>query len=411
MVAPVYCAALFAACRSPVQSPDPTPADTSERSSTWLDNTNAWLKAFRPAPLAVDAPERWRAIVGALLGILITGALCRLGANSPEVAWLVAPLGASAVLVFAVPASPLAQPWSVVGGNTLSALVGVLCVQFIGDQAIAGAVAVAAAIAVMFALRCLHPPGGAAALLAVLTNASTFEFVLFPVLTNSVLLVAVGMAYNTATGRRYPHNQIIDRSNTPTRSRFSSADLDAVLQRYNQVLAVSRDELEDILHMAEMNAMERRLSELRCEDIMSRDVVTVEYGTHLEDAWQLMRRHRIKALPVVDRRRHIIGIISLADFMRHADVDLSGAMRERLHHLVRRSGNSHTTKPEAVGQIMCHKVRVASANRSVADLLPIFTEGGHHHIPVICEDNRLVGIITQSDFVRALYRSGGVRTN
>jgi CBS domain-containing membrane protein len=84
-------------------------------------------------------------------------------------------------------------------------------------------------------------------------------------------------------------------------------------------------------------------------------------------------------------------------------------MRERLHHLIKRSGNSHTTKPEAVGQIMCHKVRVASANRSVAELLPIFSEGGHHHIPVICEDNRLVGIITQSDFVRALYRSGGVQ--
>jgi CBS domain-containing membrane protein len=389
-----------------VQSLEPSPAE-ADRNSTWLDSIHQWLKALRPAPLAVNAPERWRAIVGALLGILVTGVLCRLGASSPTAAWLIAPLGASAVLVFAVPASPLAQPWSVVGGNTLSALVGVLCVKFIGDPAIAGAVAVAAAIAVMFALRCLHPPGGAAALLAVLTHASGFEFVLFPVLTNSILLVAVGMIYNSATGRRYPHSQIVDRTNTPARSRFSSADLDAVLKRYNQVLAVSRDELEDILHMAEMNAMERRLSELRCEDIMSRDVITVEYGTDLEDAWQLMRRHQVKALPVVDRQRRIIGIISRGDFMRRADVDRSGEMRERLQQLIKRSGNLHTTKPEAVGQIMCHKVRVASANRSVAELLPIFTEGGHHHIPVICEDNRLVGIITQSDFVRALYRSGG----
>ncbi len=386
---------------------EPTPTATTARNSTWLGNLNAWLKGFRPAPLTVNTRERWRSVIGALLGILVTAVLCRLGASSPAAAWLVAPLGASAVLVFAVPASPLAQPWSVVGGNTLSALVGVLCVQFIGDPAIAGAVAVAGAIAVMFALRCLHPPGGAAALLAVLTHASAFEFVLFPVLTNCVLLVAVGMVYNTLTGRPYPHNQFVDRSATP-RSRFSSADLDAVLQRYNQVLDVSRDELENILHLAEMNAMERRLSELRCEDIMSRDVITVEYGTDLEDAWQLMRRHRIKALPVVDRHRRIIGIISLADFMRHADMDRSGAMRERLQHLIKRSGNTHTSKPEAVGQIMSAKVRVASSDRSVAELLPIFTEDGHHHIPVIGADNRLVGIITESDFVRALYRSGGV---
>ncbi|MBL8265839.1 MAG: HPP family protein [Steroidobacter sp.] len=314
------------------------------------------------------------------------------------------------MLVFAVPASPLAQPWSVVGGNTISALVGVLCVQFIDDPALAAGVAVSAAIAAMFALRCLHPPGGAAALLAVLTHASAFEFALFPVLLNSVLLVAMGIVYNSATGRRYPHSQVVARPTTTPPSRFSSEDLDAVLKRYNQVLDVSRDELEDILHMAEMNAMERRMSELRCADIMTHDVITVEYGTHLEDAWQLMRRHRVKALPVVDRQRRIIGIVSLADFMRHADIDRSAEdLRERLQSLIKRTGITHSAKPEAVGQIMCAQVRVASAERSVAELMPIFSEHGHHHIPVIGLDNRLAGIITQSDFVRALYRSGGLQ--
>jgi CBS domain-containing membrane protein len=391
-----------------VQPFDPTRANETPHHPTWQERVSHWLKGFRPAPLTVDTSERWRAIVGALLGIVITAILCRLCASSPTAIWLVAPLGASAVLVFAVPASPLAQPWSVVGGNTISALVGVLCVQFIDDPALAAGVAVAAAIVAMFALRCLHPPGGAAALLAVLTHASSFDFVLFPVLTNSVLLVIVGIVYNTATGRRYPHSQLIERTQTPT-SRFSSADLDEVLKRYNQVLDVPRDELEDILHMAEMNAMERRMSELRCEDIMTREVFTVEYGADLQDAWALMRRHRVKALPVVDRHQRIIGIISLADFMRHADVDRSDGMRERLNLLIKRSGNSHTTKPEAVGQIMCHKVRVVSADRSVGELMSIFSEHGHHHIPVIGDDNRLVGIITQSDFVRALYRSGGVR--
>ncbi|HEY0685441.1 MAG TPA: HPP family protein [Steroidobacter sp.] len=390
-----------------MQPLDPTRVDATSPRSTWRDSFLTWLKGFRPAPFAVNASERWRSVVGALLGILITALLCRLFASAPGVAWLIAPLGASAVLAFVVPASPLAQPWSVVGGNTLSALIGVLSVQLIDDPATAGAVAVGAAIAAMFALRCLHPPGGAVALLATLTHASSFEFVLFPVLLNSLLLVMVAIVYNTATGRPYPHTQVIERDNTRSRSRFSSEDLDAVLKRYNQVLDVSRDELENILHMAEMNAMERRLGELRCEDIMTRNVHTVEYGADLEDAWQLMRRHRIKALPVVDRHRRILGIISLADFMRHADQERNGAIRERLNQLIKRSGNSHTTKPEAVGQIMCSKVRVVSADRSVAELLPIFTEDGHHHIPVIGEDNRLVGIITESDFVRALYRSGG----
>ena len=370
---------------------------------------STWLKGFRPAPLTVNLSERVRAVAGALLGILITGVLCRLFAGHGTATWLIAPLGASAVLVFAVPASPLAQPWSVIGGNTLSALVGVICVRFFDDPTVAGAVAVAAAIALMFSLRCLHPPGGAVALLTALTHADAFGFVLFPVLTNSALLAFAGILYNSATGRRYPHSQIVERTNATPGSRFSSEDLDAVLKRYNQVLDVGRDDIENILHMAEMNAMERRLSDLRCQDIMTRTVHTVEYGTDLQDAWALMRTSRVKALPVVDRQRRIIGIISLSDFMRHADVDLNYAMRDRLHQLIRRSPTVHTHKPEAVGQIMCTNVRVASADRSVAELMPIFSEHGHHHIPIIDADNRLVGIVTESDFVRALYRSGGVQ--
>lgn len=392
-----------------MHSTDPSHAGSASEASSWRQSTHAWLKGFRPAPLAVNVSERFRAGVGALLGIAITAVLCRLFAGSSASAWLVAPLGASAVLVFALPASPLAQPWSVVGGNTLSALVGVLCVRYIDDPAIAGAVAVAAAIAAMFTLRCLHPPGGAAALLAVLTHASSFDFVLFPVLVNSVLLATVGIVYNTLTGRRYPHSQFVERkgASPSNSSRFTQADLDEALKRYNQVLDVGRDELEHILHMAEMNAMERRLSDLRCRDIMTRNVVTVEYGTDLQDAWMLMRQHRIKALPVIDRQRRIIGIIAVGDFVRHADVDFNRPMRDRLHQFIRRSGTTHTNKPEAVGQIMCAQVRVASADRPVAELLPIFSEHGHHHIPIIDAENRLVGIITESDFVRAFYRSGG----
>ncbi|UFH51096.1 HPP family protein [Pseudomonas sp. KNUC1026] len=126
----------------------------------------AWLKALLPAPLAISPREKLRASIGAALGIL----LAALGAawwsqglaahTSPLLALvLVAPLGASAVLVFALPSSPLAQPWSVIGGNTLSALVGIACSRWVPDATVAAAMAVGLAIAVMMALRCLHPRG------------------------------------------------------------------------------------------------------------------------------------------------------------------------------------------------------------------------------------------------------------
>lgn len=368
---------------------------------------SSWLAAFWPAPVAVNAQERLRAVVGAVIGVLFAAALSRLMAGTTsDVSWLVAPIGASAVLVFGVPASPLAQPWAVVGGNTLSAMVGIACANWIGDPAVAGAVAVSLAIALMFSLRCLHPPGGAMALIAVLTHATAFHWAVFPALTNSVLLVVAGIAYNSATGRRYPHVQVAHR--TPgegtAKSRFSSADIDVVLSRYNQVLDISRNDLENILEEAEMEAYRRQLGEIRCADIMSRELISVEFGTSLQEAWALLRKHGVKALPVVDKLHRIVGIITLADFMRHAKVDVHESFGERLREFVKRSTTMHSDKPEVVGQIMTRQVRVASADRHVVELMPLFSEGGHHHIPIIGEKNKLVGIITQSDFVKALHR-------
>lgn len=178
------------------------------RSVQLLARLRAFSGALWPAPVLVDGRQRFRAVAGAFVGILVAGILSRwIGDASGLGPWLVAPMGASAVLVFAAPASPLAQPWAVLGGNTLSALVGTACVLLIPDPVIAGAVAVALAIALMFQLRCLHPPGGASALLVVLTHTSHFQFSAFPVLLNSVLMVLAGIAYNSMTGRPYPHTQ------------------------------------------------------------------------------------------------------------------------------------------------------------------------------------------------------------
>ena len=367
----------------------------------------AWLRAFWPAPVAVDARERLRASVGAGLGILFTALLSHwVAATVGNMAWIVAPMGASAVLVFCMPASPVAQPWSVVGGNVLSALVGIACARWIGDPVIAAALAVGLAIGLMFATRCLHPPGGAMALLAVLTHATTFDVALFPVLFNAVLLALAGIGYNSATRRRYPHMQLSSPQATgQPGSRFSRADFDAALAHYNQVLDVPRDDLELLLQDAEMAAYQRTLGEIRCADIMAPEPVRVEFGTPLHEAWALMRSAGIKALPVVDRARRVVGIITLADFMRHANVDAHHGIGQRLRELVRPSGAVHSDKPEVAGQIMTRKVRVASQDRSVVELVPLFSEGRHHHIPIIDSERRLVGIITQADLVRSLYRA------
>lgn len=387
------------------QLPDEASSLPTVRQGAWL----AWFKAFIPAPLHVDRRERLRGIAGALVGILFTAALSRWLASPVSTAgWLLAPLGASAVLVFAAPASPLAQPWSVVGGNTVSALIGMLCAAWLPDPVLAAAVAVSLAIGVMFALRCLHPPGGAMALSAVLLHASHGQLAVDVALVNSVLLVCAGLAYNALTGRAYPHAQAAPKPAAPQQvgGRFSSEDIDKVLARYNQVLDVSRDDLEALLYEAEMEGLRRRINETRCSDVMSRNVVSVDASTPLDDAWRIMRERGIKALPVVDRSRHIVGIVTMADFLRAAGLDERQGFGARLREVLRpeAAGAATASRAQFVGQIMSRQVRVASADRHAMELLPLFTEAGHHHIPVIDEHRRLVGIITQSDFVRALHR-------
>ena len=358
-----------------------------------------WLGNFWPALLGIDRREHLRMACGAALGVLLSALLARWWANvwGIEAPWMVASVGASAVLVFGLPSSPLAQPWPVLAGSTLSALVGALCALLVPDVAWSGALAVGLALALMVQLRCLHPPGGALALFVVLNHGGGVQLAVFPVLFNVVALLVVAVAYNTLTGRRYPHPQRAARQAVPA-GGFTVADVDAALAHYNQVLDISRADLEGLLHQVGRAAFQRTLGELRCTDIMSSPPFAVEQGVSLKEAWALLRREQIKALPVVDGQRQVAGIVTVADFMRLVNLDLHEGLGQRLRALVIGRGQ----QPTQVQGIMTRAVQVAGAAQHVMDLVPLFSQGGHHHIPIVDEGQRLVGIITQTDLVRAL---------
>ena len=173
--------------------------------AAWLAAT---LAAFRPHALPGGRRDALLGCVGVGLGLLITEWLAHhwLGGTQPG---FLLPMGASAVLLFMLPASPLAQPWSVLGGNVVSALVGVALYRWLGDAAWAAALGGALAVAAMRALRCLHPPGGAMALTAVLGDPGVHHlgwgFVHGPVLVNSAAMLLVALVFHRLTGRRYPH--------------------------------------------------------------------------------------------------------------------------------------------------------------------------------------------------------------
>lgn len=373
-----------------------------------------WRHLFWPNQPPVDRFERMRSCAGALFGIAISGALTYLCVDGATAIWLVAPMGASAVLLYVVPASPMAQPWAVWGGNMVSAIVGVTCAKLFAAPVIAAAAAVSLAIAAMFLLRCMHPPGGAMALTMVVggpaVHAAGYAFVGLPVALNTTLMVVCALFYNRAIGRKYPHvatppTPMVSQA-TPQASQqqaITATDLDAVLKSYNQVLDISRDDLQNILLQAEMLAYRRRFGETVCADIMREDVHTVEFGTELETAWRLLQKYQLKALTVTDRSRRVIGIVTPTDFLSHAGLDSYEDFSGKLQMLLKRSGLSHSNKPEVVGQIMTAPVKTARTDMPIIELLPLVSDFGLRHIPVVDEEGRLAGLLTQGDMVTALY--------
>ncbi len=162
-----------------------------------------FLKRLGPQSAGMDYRDQLIAAGGSLI---LFNALALLGL----VFWekfaiaipLIAPLGASAVIVYCAPKNPLAQPWNVVIGNVSSALIGVACAKFIPYPELAAGFAGFGSIIAMVGLRALHPPGGAVALTAILGGEPIqnlgYSFVLNPVLVLSLFLVLFAALYQRA---------------------------------------------------------------------------------------------------------------------------------------------------------------------------------------------------------------------
>jgi CBS domain-containing membrane protein len=217
-------------------------------------------RVFVPRLAGGNLNDRLIACVGAGLGVL-AAATAGLGVQNilPALPFLIAPIGASAVLVFAVPASPLAQPWPVFGGNVVAACVGVTVLHLVPVTLAAIAIAVASAILVMSLLRCLHPPSGAVAITTILGGQAIVDAgYLYPmsvVAANSAALIGAGWLFHRFTGYSYPH-----RVPPPPEMAVGllRADIDQAVQEAHETFDIDLADLEAILLKAERIAEQRR---------------------------------------------------------------------------------------------------------------------------------------------------------
>jgi CBS domain-containing membrane protein len=212
------------------------------------------------APILAGARSRDRllAILGGTIAVTLTGWIAALYAPGQSLPFLVASLGSSTVLLFAVPSSPMASPWAVLGGTTLSMFSGALMVHLLGGTSVAAGMSVGLAILLMSALRCLHPPGGGYALVAALagpgTPAASWAHVLVPGAVSALILIACAWLFHRlVSGHSYPH-----RVAPAAASPFAPADIDAALAELDETFDISREDLDRLLEAAARHARKRK---------------------------------------------------------------------------------------------------------------------------------------------------------
>jgi CBS domain-containing membrane protein len=211
-------------------------------------------------PYRASHTEKLVSALGAFLGILLILYISTYFLHDASAYLIVASMGASAVLLFAVPHGPLSQPWPLIGGHLISAFIGVSCARFIPDSVIAASLAVGLAVGLMYYLHCIHPPGGATALSAVVSGGSVhelgYQYILTPVLINAVTLLAVAISFNFFfKWRRYPvylarKRDAAEQSKTgSTYSDITHEDFVSALSEFESFLDISEHDLLKIYEL------------------------------------------------------------------------------------------------------------------------------------------------------------------
>jgi CBS domain-containing membrane protein len=377
-----------------------------------------FLKSVGPAVSGVSVIEAVRAGFGALIGLGLTGLLfLLLNVDSELGLFLVAPFGASSVLLFAVPNSPLAQPWPAIVGNTVAAVVGVAVCLSVVDPTLRVSLAVSLAITATILCRALHPPAGAVAMTAAMSPDAIAElgfwFALTPIALGTTALVMLAAAYARLTGRKYPFRQFDDPNKHGTGDRnpterlgLSEKELAGILERYSQSFNLGVEDLARLISAAELQAAAQSTGPFTAQDIMSRDLVTIRPETPLGEVADLFKQHRFTSIPVVGPDHKFLGIIFQMHLISRARSDalrLKRGYPTALKRLLERDRE----KPVNAGDIMSAAGPRATTNTPIGALLPIMADGETDAVPVI-EYGKIVGIVTRTDFIAALARSAAL---
>lgn len=336
--------------------------------------------------------------------------------SSPDAAViLLASMGASSVLLFALPNSPLAKPWSFLAGHFIPACIGLACSHLFTDLALMAAVTIALVLFCMYLFECMHPPGGATALVPVIASPQgllPLDFLWYPVGLNMLVMFCIALLLNKLILKRQilpaptqAFDPVHQHHDAPPLKRLGvqAEDLMSALNSADTVLDIREQDLELLYQQAQQRAFARQHQHLLCADIMSQDLITVSPDSSLVDAWQLLQQHKIQLLPVVDVHKNLLGVISLVDLLQDIPKSDYRTFSKYFSAFVYQFKDKKRLQ-RSVADLMRRQVVTTREEQNIVALVPLLADLGLHHIPVVNPQQQLTGMISQSDLIAALYQ-------
>lgn len=243
--------------------------------------------------------EKVIATIGGTIGISITYLISYLTLDAQSAALIVPSMGASAVLLFAVPHGALSQPWSLFMGHLVSAFIGVSCYMLVPDIILAAGLAVGLSIGAMHVLNCIHPPGGATALAAVIGGPAIHElgfmYVLSPIYINVLVIFIVAVIFNSGFAwRRYPVCMMRfikpdENSDVSLRSPLKDQHIEHAIKDMNLIIDVTTQDLQRLFLLS--------MEYSETDRLQAKDILLGHYYTNGKHGSSWSVRHVIDEAP------------------------------------------------------------------------------------------------------------------
>lgn len=319
----------------------------------------------------------------------------------PDQPLLMASMGATAVLLFATPHSTLVQPWSIIGGHVVSASIGVAALQWIPAPFTAAA-AVGLSILAMHLLHCLHPPGGATSLFAVIGGPGIwglgYGYVLNPVALDAGLMLLFGLLIHNILRPSAPYPApvsiaaVIPEETLPP-TLITPADIRESLEESGHYLDITDDDLWQVYQRADLKAHQRLLSTHPISKLDLDSAETLASGDRIDALWHALERSRNGCVVIVDAFGKVEGMVTRTDVIRFL------SRKKRSGFLITGiPGFRASIREDASvsGDIMSSPVTTIPESATLDEVATILAQGRFHHVPVVDQHGGLRGLITHA---------------